>query len=79
MVCCSCGEKITKDDPEYCYRETEDAYIPQHRKCSESDPHWKRLDEQQAEQDEHQARYRQACREFVELWGMPSIEDFQLT
>lgn len=45
MICTACRKQILTG--EYRFRETEEAYLPQHRSCCESDPAWKKSDEQE--------------------------------
>lgn len=42
MVCTACQRNITEG--QFRYRETDDAYLPQHRACSADDPKWAQLD-----------------------------------
>lgn len=42
MICTGCNKPIT--DGDFRYRETEEAYLPQHRACCASDPHWGEVD-----------------------------------
>lgn len=46
MICTDCQKPITSGD--FRYRETDDAYKPQHRACSESDPGWETYDKERA-------------------------------
>lgn len=43
MICTACRKKI--ESGEFRYRETEEAYLPQHRSCCADDPGWKAVDE----------------------------------
>lgn len=47
MVCTHCHKPILSGD--FRYRETDEAYKPQHRTCSESDSGWVTYDEANAE------------------------------
>lgn len=46
MKCCSCGKDITEGP--FRWRETDAAYVTQHRTCSEGDPKWAALDAEAA-------------------------------
>src|SRR5690348_1525425 len=50
MVCTACHKPITEG--QYRYRETEAAYLPQHRACSISDPRWAQMDAEAAKRGE---------------------------
>lgn len=41
MICTACRKPIERG--QYRYRETDDAYLPQHRACSTSDPAWAKI------------------------------------
>lgn len=59
MICTHCQKPIKSG--EYRYRETEDAYLPQHRACSEADPKWAELDKERAALAKEQAREPLPC------------------
>lgn len=46
MVCTACHKPITEG--QYRVRETEAAYLSQHRACSQNDPKWALLDKEEA-------------------------------
>ena len=50
MVCTHCQKPITSGD--FRYRETDEAYKPQHRACSESDSGWDAYDQKNTEVEE---------------------------
>jgi len=69
MICTACTKPILAGL--YRYRETEDAYLPQHKACSSSDPRWSVLDAC----DEHRAAFAKrragAYARFVREFGEP--------
>lgn len=69
MICTACRGKI--ESGEFRYRETEDAYLPQHRACSESDPEWPRLDKKRNDRLAFFARREAALQAFVNEFGAP--------
>lgn len=69
MICTSCQKKITEG--QYRYRETEEAYLPQHRACSASDPKWAQLDSEAARNVAFNERRLKAYKAFVAEFGEP--------
>lgn len=69
MICTACRQPIT--DGEYRFRETEDAYLPQHRSCCQSDPNWLRLDREEQKRLDYHRRRQADFDAFVKEWGMP--------
>ena len=68
MKCQICGKKIEKGSS-YRWWETTDAYLSEHRSCTEDDPKWKVFDKQKQDALDWQEEYDQACKEFLEKWG----------
>ena len=73
MICTACKKKIESGD--YRVRETAAAYMPQHRKCSESDKHWKAIDAQEGRHKKHFENYLAACIEFKKKWDCDELDD----
>ena len=68
MKCQICGKKIEKG-LSYRWWETTDAYLSEHRSCTQDDPEWTKLDKQKQESQDWQEGYDQACKDFLEKWG----------
>ena len=68
MKCQICGKGIAIG-LSYRWWETSDAYLSEHRSCTEDDPKWKNLDEQKEAGIKWQEDYEKACEEFLEKWG----------
>ncbi len=73
MRCTACGKQVTEGD--YRVRETEEAYLVQHRACCENDPYWAKLDKEIIEQYESMKLRLAAFREFKKQWNV-DIEEF---
>ena len=73
MVCTACRKKITEG--QYRVRETPEAYLSQHRKCSETDPNWGELNAQAEKKKQHFANYLAACIEFKNEWGCDELDE----
>lgn len=69
MICTACHQPIKSG--EYRFRETDDAYLPQHRACSSADPQWARIDEKCRQRDAFYARRKAALQTFVNEFGAP--------
>lgn len=69
MICTACHQPIKSG--EYRFRETDDAYLPQHRACSMDDPQWARIDEKQRQRDAFFASRKAALQKFVNDFGAP--------
>jgi hypothetical protein len=74
MVCNVCNKPIAEG--EYRIRETEDAYITQHRACSEHDPNWEVRDRQRANREAQAERLAVAARAFIAEWGLVDLNDY---
>lgn len=75
MICSACGKHI--ENGQFRYRETAEAYIPQHRACSEEDPNWARLDR---EDEKHRQKFQaleKDARDFIAKWGVVDLSDFE--
>jgi hypothetical protein len=74
MKCQLCNKKI---EPGLSYRwwETADAYLSEHRSCTEDDPKWAQLDKLKQERLDWAEAYNQACEEFLAKWGSFPEED----
>ncbi|GGO89160.1 hypothetical protein GCM10011348_46260 [Marinobacterium nitratireducens] len=73
MICSACGNKITKG--EFRVRETEDAYITQHRSCSHTDGQWARRDAQRENRIRRAKDQLAAAIEFRDRWGTEALND----
>ena len=73
MICTHCNSPITEG--EYRYRETDDAYLPQHRNCSEHDQKWQEIDAKREADTKFAAERKEAARQFVEKWGVTDLEE----
>ena len=73
MVCTACSRPIKSG--QYRYRETEAAYLPQHRKCSESDKQWGKMDDRKVVELNATKRYLDACLDFRKMWGTSTLDD----
>lgn len=69
MICTACCQPIEGGD--YRYRETEDAYLPQHRFCCAEDPQWAVLDGTRRKQVDDELRRQAAYAAFVAEFGVP--------
>jgi len=69
MICNACHNPIENCD--FRYRETEDAFLPQHRKCSADDPQWQVIDAEEKQQADKEARRIVAWDAFVAEFGIP--------
>jgi hypothetical protein len=58
MRCCSCGNPIKGP---YRVREKNDAYVTQHRACSEFDPQWAVMDRQAEKRQRKAEQLRSDC------------------
>ena len=73
MVCTACSRPIKSG--QYRYRETEAAYLPQHRKCSEGDNNWAKLDTYKVDELNATKQYLDACLAFRKTWGTSALDD----
>ena len=73
MICTHCNKLITQG--EYRYRETSNAYLVQHRKCSEQDTHWKINDSLKEKQLKQILIKLKAYKDFKNLWDIDSLDD----
>ena len=73
MVCTACSRPIKSG--QYRYRETEAAYLPQHRKCSEFDNQWIKLDAQKIDELNATKQYLEACLAFRKKWSTSALDD----
>lgn len=73
MVCTACSRPIKSG--QYRYRETEAAYLPQHRKCSEVDDQWAKMDALKAEDINTTKQYLDACLAFRRAWGTSALDE----
>lgn len=64
-----CNQQIA--ECRYRYRETADAFLPQHRKCCADDPHWAAIDQKEERDRIFQERRRRAYDAFVAEFGVP--------
>lgn len=72
MVCCSCHKLI---EGEYRSREADDAYINQHRECSEHDVVWSKRDAEKASCLALIERRKSAAIDFISEWGVIDLEE----
>lgn len=68
MKCQLCHKEI-KPGLSYRWWETSDAYLSEHRSCTEDDPKWKELDKNKQVVQDWQKAYKEACDEFLQKWG----------
>ena len=73
MVCTACSRPI--ESGQYRYRATDAAYLPQHRKCSEFDNNWAKLDAQKANRLNMIKQYLAACIAFRKEWSTSALDD----
>jgi len=73
MICTCCNKAIESGD--FRYRETTDAFLPQHRECTKEDNNWCRLDNQRKAEIENTQNYLQACLEFQRKWDTCVLDD----
>jgi hypothetical protein len=73
MKCAGCGKQIT--DGQFRYRETDDAFVTQHRACSESDANWARMDEALARNTADARLKMAAFVEFRDRWQTDALDD----
>lgn len=73
MICTACRGKIA--DGAFRFRETEEAYLPQHKACCSDDPEWARIAQRRQDQDGFHARRQAALQVFVDEFGAPDEED----
>jgi hypothetical protein len=69
MVCTACGRPIVEG--QFRYRETEEAYLPQHRACSKEDKRWTQLDSERAKREEFDRLRREAFAIYCDKFGVP--------
>lgn len=69
MICTSCRKPILEGA--FRFRETEEAYLPQHRSCTSQDPEWAAIDHRQQLHTAYAARRKLALRKFIEEFGEP--------
>jgi hypothetical protein len=73
MRCTYCGKRITAGS--FRYRETEEAYLPQHRACSENDPKWAELDRENKIRTTRMRDMLTAAKAFREQWKVDDLDD----
>jgi hypothetical protein len=74
MKCQLCHKEI-KAGLSYRWWETANAYLSEHRSCTEDDPKWKEFDKQKQEAQKWDEAYKQACNDFLKKWGSFPEED----
>jgi hypothetical protein len=74
MVCSVCRKAITEG--EYRYFDNGDAYINQHRACTEDDAEWALMDRQRFEGMIWHSKFVAACIEFKAKWGVTELDDY---
>jgi hypothetical protein len=74
MVCSVCRKAITEG--EYRYFDNGDAYINQHRACTESDAQWALMDHQRIEGMARYSKFVAACVEFKAKWGVTELDEY---
>ncbi len=77
MICQICGKKI-EHGMSYRWWETSDAYLSEHRSCTEDDPTWKQLDKEEQDVIDWEHSYYKALLEFCNKWGDPDEDDIYL-
>lgn len=68
MICTACRKKIASG--QFRYRETDEAYLSQHRECSSDDPQWAKIDAEASKRFEQ--RRQAAYAAFVAEFGLPN-------
>lgn len=68
MKCQLCHKEI-KSGLSYRWWETPNAYLSEHRSCTEDDPEWAKLDKYKQDAQKWESDYEQACKEFLQKWG----------
>lgn len=74
MICTACRKGI--ETGEFRYRETDDAYLPQHRSCSANDPEWAKIDALNTVRAERDREFVKACAAFKAKWGVSDLDDY---
>lgn len=73
MICTVCYKQITSGD--FRYRETEDAYLTQHRGCCQNDTYWKKKDRDSTKEKERFEKLLVAATGFKEKWQIDDLDD----
>jgi hypothetical protein len=73
MVCITCGQVINVG--QYRSYETEEAYHPQHRKCSSDDPKWLALDAESAREVPRLQQQLAAYQAFRMKWDETALDE----
>lgn len=73
MRCTACGKRVTEG--EYRVRETEDAFLVQHKSCSLQDPAWARRDAAELQRLRGYRDRLQAYEAFHAQWSEPALEE----
>lgn len=78
MTCMACGKPIAiiaagnpSETGDYRFRETDDAFLPQHRACSADDPEWAAIDKRQQEYTAFYARRKATLKAYIDEFGPP--------
>ena len=69
MICTACRTKI--ETGEFRYRETEEAYLPQHKQCSLGDPEWVKMEQRQREYAAFYEERKAALQVYINKYGAP--------
>lgn len=72
MICTACRQKI--NDGMFRYRETDDAYLPQHKACCADDPEWAHIETRRQKQEAYFVRRKDALQAFINEYGAPDDE-----
>jgi hypothetical protein len=74
MRCSICNRKI--EVGEFRYYETTNAYVSQHRACTEDDPEWSARDENKAKHSQRLSELKRACEAFNAQWGIDDLSPY---
>ena len=73
MICTECQHPIVQGD--FRYRETDDAYLPQHRDCCADDTMWREIDNERITEHARLSQYLSDCIAFREKWNIDTLDD----
>lgn len=72
MVCTACHKPI--ETGRFRFRETEDAFLPQHEACCSDDPQWARLDREAARRNRRAEQISRDLTAIMERHGMTASD-----
>lgn len=75
MICCTCGKPITEGP--YRYRETEHAFVNQHRHCAPpDDPAWAEIEAEQKARAEREREFASDVAALRKKWPGRCFDDY---